>query len=79
MKRGDRGAGPADWGKALRDVGPYLGIGTGLAGTVLLGVGIGYWLDRRFGTSPLWLILGGVLGIVVAGYHFWKSFGKLER
>ena len=27
-----------------------------------ISIGIGYWLDRRFGTSPSFLLLGAVLG-----------------
>jgi hypothetical protein len=48
------------WTRALRDMGPYLGIGASLAVTVLGGVGIGHWLD------------GAVVGIAAAGYHFYR-------
>ena len=65
------------WARTLRDVGPYLGIGGSLAVTVILGVGGGYWLDGRLGTSPAFLLVGAVLGIAVAGYHFyWLTMGK---
>jgi F0F1-type ATP synthase assembly protein I len=32
--------------------------------TVLIGGGIGYWLDSRFHTSPLFLLVLGALGLV---------------
>ena len=68
-----------DWTRALRDVAPYLGIGTTLAVTVLAGLGGGYWLDARFGTSPLFLLAGGMLGLGGALYHFFKTVASLKR
>ena len=60
------------WARTLRDVGPYLGIGVSLAVTVLLGVGVGYWLDGRLGTTPAFVLAGAVVGILAAGYHFYR-------
>ena len=58
---------------------PYLGIGTALATTVALGAGAGYWLDERFGTKPWLLLAGGVLGMVVAFYQFFRTVARLEK
>lgn len=60
------------WARALREMGPYLGIGATLAVTVLGGVGIGYWLDGRLGTTPAFVLAGSVVGILTAGYHFYR-------
>jgi len=45
-----------------------LGVGFFVAGSIILGVVGGRWLDTRFDSEPLWLIVGLVLGIVVAFY-----------
>jgi F0F1-type ATP synthase assembly protein I len=74
-KSEDRG----DWGRALRDVAPYLGMGTALAVTVLLGLAGGYWLDGQFGTRPLFFLLGGAFGLFAALYHFFKTVTGLNR
>ncbi len=29
----------------------------------------GYWLDRRIGTSPLFVVLGAILGFAVGMFH----------
>lgn len=29
---------------------------------ILIGMGIGYWVDQRFGTSPLYLLIGTAVG-----------------
>jgi len=60
------------WARTLRDVGPYLGIGVSLAVTVLLGVGVGYWLDGRLGTTPAFVLAGAMIGVLTAGYHFYR-------
>jgi ATP synthase protein I len=72
------GRASGDWVQVVRDSAPYLGIGTSLAVTVLLGIGGGYWLDSRFGTKPWFLMLGGVLGIGLALYQFFKTVAGLK-
>jgi len=51
-----------------------------LVAAVLIGIVGGAWLDGRFGTSPLWLIVGSVLGMFGGMYSVWQM-GKylLER
>src|SRR5437667_7449529 len=66
------------WARTLRDVGPYLGIGATLAVTVLLGVGIGHWLDGRLGTRPAFVVAGAMVGLAAAGYHFYR-LGRVKR
>lgn len=68
-----------DWQRALREAAPYLGLGTTLAVTVLAGIGGGYWLDGRLGTRPVFLLLGGTLGVGAALYHFFKTVAELNR
>lgn len=55
----------------MREAAPYLGIGSSLAATVLLGLGAGYWLDGKLGTRPYLFLLGGVFGI---GASFWQVY-----
>jgi F0F1-type ATP synthase assembly protein I len=65
-----------DWGRALREAAPYLGIGVTLAATMGLFVGVGYWADKRLGSEPTGLIAGGVLGIAVALYQFFRTVSR---
>jgi F0F1-type ATP synthase assembly protein I len=51
----------------------YSGIGLELAGAIGGLAFVGYWIDRRFGTSP-WGILGGVvLGLIGGLYNMVKQ------
>ena len=68
-----------DWTRALREAAPYLGMGTALAVTVLLGLGAGYWIDGKLGTRPIFFLIGGTLGIGAAGYHFFKTVMGQKR
>ncbi len=52
-----------------------ISIGIELVVSVLLGLGLGYWLDRRFGTSP-WLTLVGIVLGSAAGF---RSLLRLAR
>ena len=65
-----------DWARAVREAGPYLGIGTTLAVTVALGVFVGYEADARWGTSPAFTLTGAVVGIVLAMYGFFRTVTK---
>jgi hypothetical protein len=39
---------------------------------------LGAWLDRRYGTGPLWTVLFAVLGFVVAMRHLWDMSKRLS-
>ena len=44
------------------------GVGFFVAGSIVLGVVGGRWLDSKLNTEPIWTIVGLILGIVVAFY-----------
>lgn len=65
--------------QTYRDIGPYLGLGTQLAATMVLMFFFGKWLDEYFETEP-WLtisfaFLGGFAGI----YNFIKTVLLLNK
>jgi ATP synthase protein I len=69
----------ADWGRAVREAAPLLGIGSTLALTVALGVGLGFWADRRWGTTPFLTLAGAILGLVMGMYGFIKTVTGKKR
>ena len=48
------------------------GVGFYLGGAIVLGVLAGRWLDGRLSTEPAWMIVGLLLGLVVAFCGVWK-------
>jgi len=54
-----------------------------LVGSILIGIFAGRWLDRRWGTDPVFLIIGLLLGLSAGVYsmllsirHFYSGENK---
>lgn len=71
--------GARGFGSAVREAAPLLGLGTTLAVTVLAGVGAGHWLDGRLGTAPVFLLLGGCLGVGAVMLYIFKTVAGSSR
>jgi len=67
------------WRGAIREVGPYLDLGMRLALLMTAGVLIGYWVDRRLHTVPLFLILGFLIGAFSGFWSIYRTVYKSER
>ena len=66
-------AGVRRWQAALR----FIGVGWYVGFSILGGVLAGLWLDGRFGTKPIFVIFGLLLGIVVAAYGVYKMLSYI--
>lgn len=49
-----------------------------IAAIVLCG-GVGYWIDRKTGRSPTFLIAGLLLGVVAGIYELFRGVAMLEK
>ncbi|MEX1155633.1 MAG: AtpZ/AtpI family protein [Chloroflexota bacterium] len=63
---------PQPWGIAL-DLGVRLGV------SVILGLGIGLVVDNWLATSPIFTLVGMVLGVAAAMYTIWDVASKAMR
>ncbi|MCF8243177.1 MAG: AtpZ/AtpI family protein [Melioribacteraceae bacterium] len=71
-----------DSGKYVRiykDVGPYLGLGTQLAATIVLMFFLGRWLDSEFDTEPLFILVFSFLGGFAGIYNFIKAVLDINK
>jgi F0F1-type ATP synthase assembly protein I len=68
-------AGMRRWQAALN----VIGVGWFVGVSLLLGVLGGLWLDSRFGTEPLFVMVGLFLGIIVAAYGVYRMLVPLIR
>jgi F0F1-type ATP synthase assembly protein I len=69
--------GGISWRQAMGTVGLALAI-PWMIGVPAL---IGWWLDERYATTPLWLIVGLVLGLLTTAldiYKLMKRFGQFK-
>ncbi len=64
---------------SFKDVGPYLGLGSQLAATIVFMFFLGRWLDSQFNTFPLLLILFSFIGGFAAIYNFIKTVLQLNN
>jgi F0F1-type ATP synthase assembly protein I len=67
---------PAGSGLRGRDL---IGIGGLLVGAVVGGLVIGLLVDQAAGTSPLFVLIGILLGIVVGAIGFWARIRAALR
>ncbi|MGH3825740.1 MAG: AtpZ/AtpI family protein [Pseudonocardiaceae bacterium] len=58
------------------ELGTLLGLGAATAGILLIGLGLGWLVDRLVGTLPAFTLVGLALGIVGAGGYIYTKFTK---
>ncbi len=74
-KRRNKGAGS----KAMRELAPYMNLGINLAVTIGLFCLLGWWLDGKFGTKPLLIIICAFAGIAFGMYNFFRTISDLDK
>ncbi len=65
--------------ETYRTLGPYMGLGTELAASVVGMLLIGYFLDKHFNTSPWLLLTGAAVGMIGGFYNFFREVQKLGK
>ena len=73
----NRPAGGISWRQAMGTVGLALAI-PWMIGVPAL---IGWWLDKKYATTPLWLLIGLGLGLLTTAldiYKLMKRFGQFK-
>ncbi len=58
---------------SYKEVGPYLGLGTQLAASIILMFFLGRWLDGQLGTHPILTIILSFLGGFAGIFNLIKS------
>jgi len=56
------------WVAALR----LVGVGFFIGGSIVVGVVTGLWLDSKFNSAPVWVIIGLFLGLIIAFYGVYR-------
>lgn len=64
---------------SYRTIGPYLGLGTQLAATMVLMFFLGKWLDDKFNTTPVLIIIFSFVGGFAAIFNFIKTVLHLNK
>jgi F0F1-type ATP synthase assembly protein I len=64
MKMPDEERFPDQFGRSVRALSDYLGLGLQIAASFAFFVFLGYWADSKLGSSPFLLLAGVVIGMV---------------
>jgi len=71
--------GLSETARAQRKAAPYLDAVWRMVGALLVGVGLGWFLDRRLGSGP-WGLVGGLgLGMLVGFWSLYRSLLALGK
>jgi len=62
-----------DGGRKRPVIGPYMNLGMQLAIAVIIGTALGYWLDNKLGSSPLFLLLGVLMGSTAGFMNIYRT------
>jgi F0F1-type ATP synthase assembly protein I len=65
--------------KIIKELAPYMTLGIDFAITVSLFALLGYWLDGKYSTSPLWILILSFFGIAVGFYKFIRITLKKKK
>lgn len=64
---------------SYRSVGPYLGLGTQLAASIILMFFLGRWLDTKLNSTPLMVLVCSFIGGFAGIYNFIKTVIQLNE
>lgn len=67
------------YNKTLKEVAPYLTLGTELMLYILIFTLLGYWLDKKFDSLPILTLILSFFGIFIGFYKFFKTVAKLNN
>lgn len=73
------GSPPPAFQQSARAMSLAFSIGFALAGPIIVGALVGYWLDSRFGTNPTWTIVLVLLGTVAGLVQLIRIANRLTR
>ena len=63
-------------GRGLAYFALFSEIGLVLLVATLAGVGLGYWVDSRLGTVPLFVLIGLLVGLAVGARGIWSMINR---
>lgn len=68
-----------DFSRGLKDVAPYLDLGLRFAAAAVLFGLLGYWLDGKLHTTPIFLIAGVMLGGAAGFVNIYRTVVRLTE
>jgi F0F1-type ATP synthase assembly protein I len=63
----------------IKELAPYMNLGMQILIPILLGALGGWWMDKKFETMPVFILIFTILGVVTGMYSFFKTISELEK
>lgn len=63
----------------MKELAPYLGLGTQMTGLIVVSGGFGYWLDIQFNSPPVLLLVMLILGCIAGVTQFFRTVIRLHQ
>ena len=73
------GKGSPDPGGVFQQVGPYLSIGVEFTASILICLGAGWWIDKRFDTAPIFMLVGAFFGMAAGFYNLYRTVVRMSK
>jgi len=64
---------------SFKKAGPYINISYVLIASIAMLGALGWWVDQRSGTAPLFFITGVLAGFFLGMYNLFQVLKKLEK
>jgi F0F1-type ATP synthase assembly protein I len=64
---------------SFKKAGPYINISYVLIASIAMLGALGWWIDQRSGTEPLFIITGIFAGFFLGMYNLFQVLKKLEK
>ena len=55
------------------------GLALAIPGTMFIPALVGWWIDDRYSTSPLWFLIGLFIGLIGTAYDIYKHQTRLGQ
>lgn len=65
--------------RIFKELAPYMNLGLQMALTITLCSLLGWWLDSKFDTKPILILVFSFLGVIIGMYSFFKTVFDLEK
>lgn len=62
-----------------KDLWYYSSLSFSMAISIVIGTGLGFLTDQHFGTSPIWTLIGLVLGVCAGFRNIYLAMKKAQR
>lgn len=62
--------------RSIREMAAFMNLGMQMAIPVVLFTLLGWWIDKKYTSSPLFILIFAAIGVFAAFYYFFKAIKR---